>query len=434
MGVSHATASHARQSFVGRRLATALGLALVLSRLAACSPGSGPGAQTTTLADILATGRDGATVVVAGHLTYVAPEERVAYIQDATHGIAIVLGPEGLAAAPGDYVTLAGRVEGTRALAHLTHARVIAAAKSSLPDPPFADPDVFSAGSLNATRVKMAARVQGATRVGPGLSLTFTSRGYEMLAHVRDAGRLQAADLIGSDIRLRGVVEPGKGTPDRVPGGQVLVPSAAEIEFVHHAAAASPASPGPQGPLTSVAAVRGLAPADAARGLPVHVRGRITYHDGLWTVMFVQDASSGIFVYTSQLTHTMPDVLPGDDVDIVGQTGPGDFAPVVVAHTMRIQGHGALPAPLPARLEQLVSGRLDSQLVEITGVVRTASTDPDGHLFFDLAVGESRVPIIVPVRPGTPLPASIAADSQVRVTAVAGTRFNTRRQLIGAAC
>jgi signal transduction histidine kinase/DNA-binding response OmpR family regulator len=430
MGVSPATASPARQPFGGRLTATALALALVLGGLTACVSRSSPVAPTSTLADILTANRDGASVIVAGHVTYVAPEAGVAYIQDAANGLPIVLGPEGLGAAPGDYVTLAARVDGLRGLARLARPRVLTAIRSSLPDPPFADPDAFSGGLLNATRIKLAARVQGVTRVGKGLSLTLTSRGYEMLAHVRDAGGLQPDALVGSDIRLRGIVEPGAGTPDHVPGAQVLVAGPGDIEMVHHVAAA--ALPAPKGPLTSVASVRGLATTEAARGLPVHVRGRVTYQDPVWTVLFVQDASAGIFVYTSQLTHKMPACAAGDEIDIVGQTGPGDFAPVIVAHTLRVEGRGALPAPAAARLEQLVSGRLDSQLVEIAGVVRTASTDPEGHLFFDLAVGQARIPIIVPVKPGTPLPAGIAPDSQVRVTAVAGTRFNTRRQLIGA--
>jgi hypothetical protein len=43
----------------------------------------------------------------------------------------------------------------------------------------------------------------------------------------------------------------------------------------------------------------------------------------------------GIFAYSSQLTHPMPASAPGDEVEIVGQRGPGDLAPVVVAHVQR---------------------------------------------------------------------------------------------------
>jgi signal transduction histidine kinase/DNA-binding response OmpR family regulator len=374
---------------------------------------------------------DGREVIVAGHLTYIAPEQGLAYVQDAAHGLPIRLGPDGLKARLGDHVVLAARVQGVHAQARLTAPRVLDAKPSSLPDPAFADPDAFAAGTLNATRIKLAARVQAATRHGDALALTLTSRGFEMQAHIRDARAVDAHDLLGSDIRLRGIVEPGTGTPAYVPGLRVVAATAGDLEIVHRVDQGQP-WPSPPGPLTSVAAIRELPAGAAAKGLPVQVRGRITYLDRAWTVMFVQDASAGIFVYTSQLRHAMPACAPGDEVEIVGQSGPGDFAPVIVAQTLRVLGRGTLPPPAAAPLEQLVSGRLDSQLVATTGVVRATSTDPEGHVFFDLAVGDSRIPVVMPVPPGTPVPAGVAVDSLVRVTAVAATRFNTRRQLVGA--
>jgi signal transduction histidine kinase/CheY-like chemotaxis protein len=430
MGVSRGLAAYSRIAFSGRHFPTAAALALGLICLAGCGarPASAP---TATLAEVKDASRDGSDVVIAGHVTYVAPDAGLAFIQDGTGGLPIQLGPEGFGAAPGDYVTLAARVQGVGALARLARPRVLSTQRSALPDPSFADPDAMLAGTLNATRIKLAARIQGATPIGKGLSLTITSRGFELRASVRDAGTLSAADLLGAEIRLRGVVEPGEGTAAAVPGARVLVAGSTDIEIVRRAAA-SESSPAPRGPLASVAAVRELATSQAARGLPVRVQARVTYLDRAWTVLFVQDRSAGIFVYMSQLTHPMPACEPGDDVEIVGQTGPGDFAPVIVAHTLRVRGRSTLPAPIPARLEELVSGRLDSQLLEIAGIVRTTSTDPDGHVFFDLAVGDSRIPVVMPGPPGTPVPPGVAVDSQVRVIAVAATRFNTQRQLVGA--
>ena len=431
MGASPAPFRHTGLQSRRGRTTAALAVGLALICLAACQPGSAAPVPTATLAEVRTGAWDGREVVIAGHLTYVAPEENLAYVQDAAHGLPIRLGPDGLNARPGDHVVLAARVQGLHAQARLTAPRILHAKASSLPDPAFADPDAVSAGAVNATRIKLAPRVQAATRHGDGLSLTLTSRGYEMLAHIRDAKAIDARDVIGSEIRFRGVVEPGTGTPEYVPGGRVVAATAGDMEVVQRADHGRPAA-APTGVLTSVASIRALPPGTAAKGLPVQVRGRISYLDRVWTVTFVQDASAGIFVYTSQLTHPMPACQPGDLVEITGRTGPGDFAPVIVATTVRVIGGGTLPPPIAARLEQLVSGRLDSQLVSTTGVVRATSTDPEGHVFFDLAVGDSRIPVVMPVPPGTPVPPGIAVDSLVRVTAVAATRFNTRRQLVGA--
>ncbi len=430
MGASPAPPASAGPLRRTGRFTAAVAASLALICLAACRPGSATPTPTTTLAELRSGAWEGRDVVVAAHVTYIAPEQGLAFVQDAAKGMPVQLGPEGLGARTGDHVVLAARVAGRAAEARLTRPRVLRAQRSSLPDPAFADPDAFSSGTLNATRIKLAARVQAATRQGDGLSLTLTSRGYEMLAHIRDAGALDARDLIGSEIRLRGIVEPGSGTPERVPGLRVVA-TAGDMEIVDRVDRGQP-SPDRHELLTSVAAIRGLQSGAAAKGLPVRVCGRITYVDRLWTVMFVQDASAGIFVYTSQLTHAMPECAPGDQVEIVGQTGPGDFAPVIAAQTLRVHGRGALPVPAPAPLEQLVSGRLDSQLVTTAGIVRAASSDLEGHVFFDLAVGDARIPVILPVSPGGPVPPGIAIDSLVRVTAVAATRFNTRRQLVGA--
>jgi signal transduction histidine kinase/CheY-like chemotaxis protein len=415
----------------GSRPAAVLGLALVLACLSACGSQPAAIAPTATLTELRNSASDGKDVIVAGHVTYIAPEEHLAFIQQAAQGLAIELGPRELGAKPGDHVLLAARVQGTYAQTRLTRPRVLRAQRSSLPDPSFADPEAFTSGGLNASRIKLAARVQGATRVGDGLSLTLTSRGYELLAYVRHAAALNARDLIGAEIRLRGVVEPGTGTPEWVPGLRVVAPAAGDVEIVRRVDQGA-ASSVPRGPLTSVAAVRGLSPGHAVRGLPVRVRGRITYLDRLWTVLFVQDASAGIFVYYSQLTHRMPACEPGDEVELIGESGPGDFAPVIVAHSLKVLGRRALPAAPQARLEELVSGRLDSQLVEIAGVVRSTSSDPEGHAFFDLAVGDSRIPVVLPGSAGVALPPGVAVDSLVRVTAIAATRYNTHRQLVGA--
>ena len=144
---------------------------------------------TATLAELRADALDGKDVVVAGHVTYVAPEQGLAFIQDATHGVPIELGPDGLR-------RQAGRSRGagrTRpgppcasppdASARAEYPAVVAA-RSRLRAIPSRSP----AGRLNATRIKLAARVQAATRVGTGLSLTLTSRGYE-LARLRPGRR-----------------------------------------------------------------------------------------------------------------------------------------------------------------------------------------------------------------------------------------------------
>ena len=195
--------------------------------LSACGPATSTTPATVTIAALRATAHEGKDVVLEGLVTYAAPERGVAFVQDATGGIPVEIGPDDAALATGRHVVFTARVERLHALARLTRPRVLSTRPSALPDPPLADPEAVADGTLNSTRIKLVARVQAATRVGTGLSLTLTSRGQELVGHLREAGTLGAHDLIGAEVRLRGVVEPGEGTADHVPGLRLLAGTAA---------------------------------------------------------------------------------------------------------------------------------------------------------------------------------------------------------------
>ena len=153
--------------------------------------------------------------------------------------------------------------------------------------------------------------------------------------------------------------------------------------------------------------------------------------DPAWTVLFVQDATTGIFVFTRSLTHPMPSCRPGDWVEIVGVTGPGEFAPTIAAHQMRVTGPGSLPRARAVSLHQLLSGGEDSQFVEMSGVIRTMARDDKDHLALELMNANERIPAFVPSIAAQTLPVGLGVDAAVRLRAVVGARFNARRQIIG---
>ena len=183
--------------------------------------------------------------------------------------------------------------------------------------------------------------------------------------------------------------------------------------------------------LTSAAAIQGLPPSEAAAAHPVRVRGVITVNDPAWTVLFVQDETSGIFVFTRSLEHPLPACRPGDVVEISGETGPGEFAPVIAAHKLTITGHGALPRARTVPVDELISGREDSQFVEIPAIVRAMSRDDRDHLALEIVNARERIPAFVPSIAGQPLPRGLGVDAVVRIKGVVGTRFNDTRQIVG---
>lgn len=122
----------------------------------------------------------------------------------------------------------------------------------------------------------------------------------------------------------------------------------------------------------------------------------------------------------------------GDLVEITGNTGPGLFAPIVVADHVHLLGHGSLPRAPGREYSDLIGGGEDSQWVEIRGIVQSASIASSWGrpvLFLNLAMRGGDVS--VRVHDFSISDASYLVDSEVRIRGVCGTNFNDRRQFIG---
>ena len=77
----------------------------------------------------------------------------------------------------------------------------------------------------------------------------------------------------------------------------------------------------------------------AALGHDVKLRATLTLVDRPWNMLMIQDATAGIYVFASQLEHDLPPCRPGDVVEIEGESGPGEFAPMIVAHRLSTLRH-----------------------------------------------------------------------------------------------
>jgi signal transduction histidine kinase/CheY-like chemotaxis protein len=123
--------------------------------------------------------------------------------------------------------------------------------------------------------------------------------------------------------------------------------------------------------------VRDLSPEEVRAGVPVHLRGTVTYYDPWLDVLFVQDASGGIAVDTLTDRRVF---VPGQVADILGTAGAGGTAPLVLEPRIQIVGNAALPAAVPIPAGAANSGRFDYRRASISGVVHTAFIEPKGQL------------------------------------------------------
>jgi PAS domain S-box-containing protein len=177
--------------------------------------------------------------------------------------------------------------------------------------------------------------------------------------------------------------------------------------------------------LHTAAEVRRLKADQAARHYPVRLRGVVTFFDqGLFS-RFVQDITAGIYLGDYPNAVTLP---PGQMVEIVGNTSPGEYAPIVTPQSVQLIGTGPLPPAKPVSFEELASGQQDSQLVEVSGIVRSTNVDAETkYLLIDIATGGGRLTAYATNLP--PAQTEDLVDCTVRVRGVCSTQFNRRRQL-----
>lgn len=127
--------------------------------------------------------------------------------------------------------------------------------------------------------------------------------------------------------------------------------------------------------LTSAKQIHWLKPEEAGRHYPVKVRGIVTWiqpvmpnsitvHNGS-----VQDATGGIFV--RNLIPSGRTLESGSFCEIEGFTIPGRFAPGIECTQLTFLGTGEYPVPVRPTWEEINSGILDVQWVEVQGVVAT---------------------------------------------------------------
>ena len=179
--------------------------------------------------------------------------------------------------------------------------------------------------------------------------------------------------------------------------------------------------------LRTAAAVRALTMSESREAIPVRLHGVVTFFDDNLYSHFIQDQTAGIYL-RFPLNVATPTLVPGQVVDVVGVSSPGEYAPVVLVKQVKVTGKAPLPPAKPVTYEQLASGTEDSQFVEINGVVRSVKqAENSGYYRIEVATGGGRLQIYarrLPVKTADELP-----DSTVRVRGVCSTQFNHQRQL-----
>ena len=189
--------------------------------------------------------------------------------------------------------------------------------------------------------------------------------------------------------------------------------------------------------LTRVSEVSHLSRVEAEKGIPVQLRGTVTYLEPNGLVAFLQDETGGIyFKHHSVKLNRSIDAEQGDEIEIQGITTPGRFAPYVVGgedwepvRAARV-GSGEWPGPRRLASEELLNPVNHSQWIELRGSIRGRESIEGYEL---IQIGTSAGDFVGKVRTlgQTPWRSELTPGALVRVQGVFGSLFNQERELTG---
>jgi hypothetical protein len=158
--------------------------------------------------------------------------------------------------------------------------------------------------------------------------------------------------------------------------------------------------------LRSVRDVQGLSSTQAAKQIPVEIRGVVTYYEKKWDALFVQDETGGSYIYPGATAR--PELKAGQAVTVMGRTRAGGgprAASAIQEDRIAVEAGRSEPIPEPLRLSynDLAAGRADGQWIEVEGVVRVLWAERE-RFEIDLAMDGGRVRMHLPRSLGVPLP------------------------------
>ncbi len=147
---------------------------------------------------------------------------------------------------------------------------------------------------------------------------------------------------------------------------------------------------------------------------PLTIEGVVTFAEPTAQMLFFHDGTAGIFVQTGE---SFGRLRAGQRLTVKGKAGTGLYAPILLAAELIPGERTELPAPQLVSMERVLSGALDSQWVEINGVVRW---DGPEWLHRVLQVHDGDRAVKVRLQGFDHMPTNSLLDARVRARGVVG--------------
>lgn len=212
------------------------------------------------------------------------------------------------------------------------------------------------------------------------LDVDLSSDTGRMRVEVADDAGVSLPLLLGRRVRVTGIHMATRTTDGQTVAGTLLTPGIRQLEFWEPETQRWSDRPSESGGVTTskssqistnlpmlatVEQIKRLTRKQWQRGYPVNIRGVVT--SILQGGFFIQDSTWSIYARWQAPTDSDAPRI-GDYWEIEGRTF-AEFAPnIQVSRAVRL-GAGTLPEPLRPTWDQLINGSLDTEYVELQGIV-----------------------------------------------------------------
>ena len=293
-------------------------------------------------------------VHMSGVVTYYDPPLFNLFFQDATAGIFILVAPNlSTNIAAGQEIDVEG-VSDKGDYAPIVKASAIRVlGKAPLPVPRRVSIDQLFTGLEDSQWIEVSGVVRSSAILDGRHYLNLSMNGQRIMTYVKDLNESDAAKLINSTIRLRGVCYSRYNMKRQLRVPWLAVSSLADVVVE---------KPSPGQP--KEVSIAGLARFNSGGcyGNLVKISGVVTLQkpDG---TLFVQNDGCGLCVQLAQPAR----LAPGDLVVVSGYSALGQYVPILEDAMVQLMGHGQPPLPVPADLETLLNApeNFDGVLVHL---------------------------------------------------------------------
>ena len=319
----------------------------------------GPAPALSTIRDIRALSVEDAglrrPVRVRGVVTAHDPEENLLFVQDDTAGIYVEAWRHLHEVRPGDTVEVVGRT-GPGAFAPIVEwPRLQVVGRGAWPRAVRLEEAVAPQHDSQWIEVDGIGRATRRRRGGAVLELM--ALGERLDVQMPGVGPEDVRGFVDARVRVRGVYKAAFSATRQLVGVEVHVPRPDLVAVL------APAPDDPfAAPLRRSDTVLEFHPEDKP-GRRLHVRGEVTLHRP-GRFLYLRDAGGPLRVESRDTLA----LAPGDEVDVVGFPGVGEFRPVLRDASVRRSDGAARPvSPRDLRPHEAMSGALDGALVRLEG-------------------------------------------------------------------